>query len=367
MDTSKLELNMRVKNYKELCALIGEKIKSGASKNAQIKELERYVKYRKDGFAFIIQEIYDIPKPKVDARKSPTKKGNNSKYSKDIQALVTNSLSRASGGAVQYPISQIITNFSIASLNYSGGRKDLDSFSQVTNIPVEYAQNFYMVYQAQVRAKVETALNSLRNRALIMWNRTVNVCILVSEEEYNELNNIRVIAMEEDGEYAQLPYRRDYRKATDEEKEFILDAEREAMDKLKCETLSQVFISGKWDIFSSIVRTKLITYANIVYYYDTYDIVYNKKHIKKANLTRLSVKEKNSVTSNLNDNMGKLFLDHTEKLHNKAISKDKRLFFEELHATKEYPTYARTFHDVVIKKDAKDIRRKMQRKLKEKS
>lgn len=359
MDTGKLEEGMKIKNYKELCELLGEKIKTGNAKVSHLNELKRYVDYKKDGYAFIIQEIYSIPKEKVDARKSISKRGNNSKYSKDIQALVINSLARVSGGSMNYPISQIITNFSIASLNYGAGRKNIDKLSEITKIPIEYTQNFYMIYQAQVRTKIESALNSLRNRALIVWKREVNICVLVAEEEYNELDNIKVEVMGEEGEHALLHYRREYRKATDEEKRYILKAEREALMSLKCETLSQVFVSGKWDLFSNIVKKRLLEYANIVYYYDTYNVVYDKKYIKQANLTRLTVSEKNRTKLNLNNNMGEMFLAHTNKLHERASKKNKLLSFEKIHATEEYPIHAKTFHDIIINNKAKDIRKRI--------
>ena len=37
MDVSKLEVGMRVKNYKELCELLGENVKTGGSKSIQLK------------------------------------------------------------------------------------------------------------------------------------------------------------------------------------------------------------------------------------------------------------------------------------------------------------------------------------------
>lgn len=362
MDTSKIKVGMRIKSYKAFCETIGEKVRGGTSKEAHIKEIERHVKYRKEGFAFIIEEVYSTPKPKVDARKSPTKRGNNSKYSNDIQALVTNSLARTTGGAINYPISQIITSFSIASLNYGACRNDLDKFAEVSKIPIEYANNFYMLYQAQVRAKVESALNSLRNRALVVWSRDISICILVAKEEYNELNAIKIEVLGDSSNQAVLRYKREYREATDEEKRFILRAERETLNMLRCETLTQVFLSGKWEIFSRTVQQKLLEYANIVYYYDTYNIVYNKEHIKRSNLTRLTVREKNRISANLNSNMGKLFLDQTTKLHNRAIKKLERLPHEELHASEDYIKHAKTFHDIIIKKDAKDIRKKLKAK-----
>ena len=57
-----------IKNYKELCSILGLETKSGDSKVAQLKELERYFSYKRDGHKFIIEEIYQKPLPKIDGR-----------------------------------------------------------------------------------------------------------------------------------------------------------------------------------------------------------------------------------------------------------------------------------------------------------
>ena len=45
LDTSRLEIGMIVKNYKELCNLLNENPKTGNSKNAQLKEWQRYFEF----------------------------------------------------------------------------------------------------------------------------------------------------------------------------------------------------------------------------------------------------------------------------------------------------------------------------------
>jgi hypothetical protein len=57
---------MIIKNYKELCAILEIKIASRKQKILQLKELERYVSYHKNGNKFIIDEIYNIPKEKIN-------------------------------------------------------------------------------------------------------------------------------------------------------------------------------------------------------------------------------------------------------------------------------------------------------------
>lgn len=76
MDISNIQAGEIYKNYKELCSILGEQQKTSNSKNAQLKEWERYFSYSRDGHKFIINEIYNSPQPKQDARSQ----GNNRKY-----------------------------------------------------------------------------------------------------------------------------------------------------------------------------------------------------------------------------------------------------------------------------------------------
>lgn len=59
-----------VKNYIELCKLLGEDVKccAGQSKICQLKDFKRYFEWEKDGQKFIISDIYDKPLPKIDRR-----------------------------------------------------------------------------------------------------------------------------------------------------------------------------------------------------------------------------------------------------------------------------------------------------------
>ena len=66
--TSKLYVNQIFKNYKELCAFFDEKPTTGCSKQAQFKEWERYFSYKKEGNKFVVTEVFDTPKEKVDNR-----------------------------------------------------------------------------------------------------------------------------------------------------------------------------------------------------------------------------------------------------------------------------------------------------------
>lgn len=57
-----------VKSYRQLCELLEIEITGGNSKKAQLKELERFVKYHKEGNKFIVDEVYSEPLEKIDRR-----------------------------------------------------------------------------------------------------------------------------------------------------------------------------------------------------------------------------------------------------------------------------------------------------------
>ena len=57
MNLENIKAGMVIKNYKELCLLLDEKVKGGESKKAQLREFERFVKYHKDGNKIIVDEV----------------------------------------------------------------------------------------------------------------------------------------------------------------------------------------------------------------------------------------------------------------------------------------------------------------------
>lgn len=78
IDTSKLHPGMIVKNYKELCKILGIEPKTSNSKIRQLKEIKELISYQKSGHAFIIKEVYDkktlkftLSKPRDKRYKNP--------------------------------------------------------------------------------------------------------------------------------------------------------------------------------------------------------------------------------------------------------------------------------------------------------
>ena len=80
INTNALKQNQIFNNYKEICEFLGEpSYQGGKQRQLQLKDWERYFRWEKQGYKFIITEVFDTPKEKIDKRG-----GNNNKNVKPM-------------------------------------------------------------------------------------------------------------------------------------------------------------------------------------------------------------------------------------------------------------------------------------------
>ncbi|MEA5012910.1 MAG: hypothetical protein VB100_14450 [Angelakisella sp.] len=63
LNVKNLKVGQEVKNYKEMCSLLGQNVLDSNSKIAQIKEWQRYFDFKKEGRKFVVIEVYENPLP----------------------------------------------------------------------------------------------------------------------------------------------------------------------------------------------------------------------------------------------------------------------------------------------------------------
>lgn len=61
VDTSRLEVGMIIRNYKEMCKILEEEPLSSCGKKTQLENWKRFFKWINVGQRFVIKEIYDEP------------------------------------------------------------------------------------------------------------------------------------------------------------------------------------------------------------------------------------------------------------------------------------------------------------------
>lgn len=111
MNIDKLEVGMEIKNYKEMCKLLGENVQAGNSKKHQLKNWCRYFSFEKIGQKFIIEDVYANEKPKVDGRhigKSVDLNNLLEKSRPDLYELITK-INYVNGYLTTYSISNSVT------------------------------------------------------------------------------------------------------------------------------------------------------------------------------------------------------------------------------------------------------------------
>ncbi|AQR93393.1 hypothetical protein [Clostridium saccharoperbutylacetonicum] len=277
-----LEL-MTYRNYKHLCSVMGWMPTTGKGRTLQIKDLERYCKYHKEGQKFIIDEIFLEPLPKEENKR-------NSVYAENIDKLIVHMCSKTENSEYhhsEFSVNGILNELHIINKNYSIGRNNIDKFSRYLEVPFETLYDFFNSQYKKNKDIVEGSLNRLKNKCLIDWYMVTKVHTV-------------------DGEY---------RKATDGELEAIKEYEQLVLENLKLQSKKDVFLKGKWNQFQKGVSQKLREEMQIRYYFENYHIVSTKKF--RAML--LEARQKENIELELNYDIQKSAIKSAESRHTKAF------------------------------------------------
>lgn len=272
MNLDNLQIGQEIKNYKILCELLEEPVKNGGkSKDYQLKDFERYFSFHKQGQKFIIDEIFDEPLEKEDGRSL----GNNSPYSNDIQNILLCVLYKLPSEEIIWSCNTLLNNLSMINSNYITARKDMDKLGETMKIEKEYIYDFYNNTHKSLKGKLETALNILCKRSLIVCEKILMVQKESVQIMQNELGTPRM-------ENGKLCYRtfEFSDEATKEEKQLVLKTQKEVMNKLNCKDECEVICKGLWNDYSKSVNKEL-NKNNIKYSFYAYKITFNKENIKE--------------------------------------------------------------------------------------
>lgn len=254
IDISKLEIGMTVKNYKMLCELLGQEVKSGKSKKYQLEDFARYFEWEKSGQKFIISDIYDTPLTKEDKRKL----GNNSIYVQCIEVILLQYLSKQEGYTRTFTKRNWWEMLGMASHKY--GRtpenklKNLDY--RITSWEVRH---FYQRCNKKLEQILFSALNSLKNRKLITYE--IQTVIVTKDKRGKE----------------------QYFEATDLQKKQILEVERHILHNIMgYEKMFQVFIRFQQADFYQQVNDLLYQQYGWNHYFKQIKVIYTFDGVKEA-------------------------------------------------------------------------------------
>lgn len=226
IDVSKLTIGIAIKNYKELCKILGQEIKTGKAKQLQIENFKRYFDFEKSGQKFIITDIYDIPLTKEDKRKL----GNNLIYVKNIELILLQYLSKQENGTKTFTKRDWWELLGMTNHKYNKIAKE--ELKQIDTVVTTFEINhFYLRCNKKLEQILFSALNNLKNRKLILEPEIQTVIV---DSNYN------------------------YFLALDSDKKKILQEERYILKNVMgYEKISQVFCRFKQNEYYRMVNDRL--------------------------------------------------------------------------------------------------------------
>lgn len=280
MKIENLKSGMVAKNYKELCSMLEIKPTGGDSKKSQLKELERFIKYHKEGNKFIVDEIYSEPTYKIDNRSM----GNNSVYGEDLRNLILHILATsdelgdfADKKYLTIPCTLLLRKLHMINCNYALGRREQAILSELMCMEDYYVNDFYNTTHENLKTSLESSLNQLYNMRLIEWKKEKMVCKKKAIYKMNEVNEIMI----DDDFKPVYEITESYQEATVEEASYILRVENNLLKEYECEYISEVFKKGKISEFYTKANKLVKENTNIMYYFSGYKIIFNKDIVEE--------------------------------------------------------------------------------------
>lgn len=294
IDVSKLYIGMVIKNYKELCKILGQEIRNGKSKKLQIENFKRYFDFEKDGQRFIITDIYDSPIPKEDLRR----KGNNSIYKNYIELILLQYLSQQNGYRKTFTKRNWLELLGMINNKY--GREENANLKQIDHsINDQEITLFYIRSNKKLERVLHDALNNLQREKLIIAEYEI---VIVSVDERGK-------------EYRFI--------ANDYQKKKILQTERHILDNvMQYKNMFYVYIRNKSNEYYNMVNKRLFELYGWKYCYRQIKIIYDKPNIIDAIPSKEIILQKEILNSKIIEflnNDAKNVYQKNEKEYNHAV------------------------------------------------
>jgi hypothetical protein len=376
IDITKLYVGQKIKNYKQMCSLLGQDEKIGNSRKSQIKEWERYMLWEQDGHKVIIKEIYSEPLEKK------TKEGsNNAPYANQIQKLVLDLLLQDSNnGHILLSKFKLLQELNMINPNYAFSKRRIPKLSQFLNINEKDVNEFYESSSVTIVRNLESALNKLRSKAVIFWSKAIMLCTISINYQLNELGEPvaekNFVGLDEYDEEiynhkAQYSSVYNFRKASEDEVKMVLRIENEMLKDLGRNDKGEIIRYGEWERFSHGVNNELLKRMGVDFYYEGYEVVFNENHVQHewerlSDILLMSPEEKKEQRKLLNSGVGDRIIYNSTKRHDKAIGEVEEAFGDigdknQRRSDKDYVDNNKKLVGNLINQNSRDIRGSVKR------
>lgn len=244
------------KTYNDMCEYLGEEICTGKSRQLQMKEWERFIKFKiRKNKSIIIEEVYEMPLIKVDKRSV----GNNAVYSNLVQLILLDKLAKSAQNNQNY------VNLSKADLYVLLGftsdmyvaefmhpykqdavhKEMVKNWKEENNLSDFDMRSFYQISSMKYNSIINPAIENLKKKFIIETQENYMLKEFADTEKNNEwktyilqLNKDENITKGRLDKLCQRFEETEVRFATQEELSIIIELQREAMDRIDMDEFS---------------------------------------------------------------------------------------------------------------------------------
>ena len=254
IDISNLSVGLEVKNYRAMCELLGESVKTGNAKKSQMKTWERYFRYEKvkGSQKMIIKEIFEQPKEKVDKRTDGI-------YVKSIEIILLHELAKRKDYTATFTKNALWHRLGMVNDNYKKiSNADLKTLDDcITDFEINH---FYQRADSRLTGILKTALDSMQKRWVIEYT---------SQYRIVDCNGNRRVA--EDIDILN-----------------IITLKKKVAHMLGCNDEREIFLKMKTAEFYKILNHYYAHYFNWKYVYREYKLIFNV-HIVRDEIPKVEM------------------------------------------------------------------------------
>ncbi len=241
-----------------MCRTLDLPVTGGCAKKSQLAILNRFCSFERKGQKYIITEIFETPREKETKQKP----GNKSIYVSDIERLLMGYFSRHETKTYNFTRRQLWELLGMVNSNYAVNYKSKRLLSRMQMLDNRVKQwhidQFYRLSRKKLTDIINSALNSLQNRKLIVFRDNV-------------------LMAKKNGAY--------YEVTDDSEFERISEIEYETMIDFGCNDVREIMFNSNrevnYEAYLNLRNMKLKAELGIDYVYRIYRIICNRECIEQ--------------------------------------------------------------------------------------
>lgn len=310
------------KNYKELCTVLGEKVKSGNAKKYQLIDWDRYFAYDKEGYKFIIKEVHN----EVKAKQNNYKGNNTLPFIDELEILLLDLLIRKYDNQTVLSSSKLMLELCMINPNYHKYFMDRNKLSTILDMDMAYIIDFYDTTNATFKSALNTVTKRLESKKLLIHENVMMVKFIDTNIQITPTGHVNVNDVFQYDEKTDTYINKNikpkevYRPATDEEREYIIKVERYILEeKYKANNIQDVFLSGEINNYYRDVSDILLKKFNIKKAYKANRYTYDVNELVKQKYKLLSEYKLQETQDQLNLKVRLRIDENSNKRYEKAI------------------------------------------------